>query len=313
MQYQYQQGPPPRQSRDKGCFEACIAALCCCFVCEEGCDCVAGKCFTSIISFARAAIASSIYDSESESIDLPFSHPLPTWIGQLPQNFLPLEDAPAYIPFDGLNDNMNLGPGPNLMTGYPESRVLRVMNPTENTPSRSSSVSAERTVADPALSSSANSEESSEAFIDRYVQQVHLVPVATYLDNFARRFNNVPTPTTHSRNTSIATDKTDDGLEDQENVPPPADRAANVQNTIQDPLANMYSQIAASAQRVAAELPQRGYMASAFCVMAGRGQVEMDEVSLHEEEAIALMVDAMTGGAFLGDGLMVRRADPGAD
>lgn len=35
---------PPRQSREKGCLEACLATLCCCFVCEEGCECFADLC-----------------------------------------------------------------------------------------------------------------------------------------------------------------------------------------------------------------------------------------------------------------------------
>jgi len=42
----YQQGgyygaPPSRGGKsrsDMGCFECCIATLCCCLVCEEGCD-----------------------------------------------------------------------------------------------------------------------------------------------------------------------------------------------------------------------------------------------------------------------------------
>ncbi|KAK4506742.1 hypothetical protein PRZ48_000475 [Zasmidium cellare] len=38
MQYYppQQQAPPPRQSKDRGCLGACLATLCCCFVCEEG-------------------------------------------------------------------------------------------------------------------------------------------------------------------------------------------------------------------------------------------------------------------------------------
>ncbi|KAJ6436878.1 transposase [Purpureocillium lavendulum] len=41
---QYQQGPPPEDSRgkkggSKNCFMACIAALCCCCVAEEACEC----------------------------------------------------------------------------------------------------------------------------------------------------------------------------------------------------------------------------------------------------------------------------------
>jgi hypothetical protein len=39
MQYQ-QQGPPPKQSGGgQGCLGACLAALCCCFVVDETCEC----------------------------------------------------------------------------------------------------------------------------------------------------------------------------------------------------------------------------------------------------------------------------------
>ncbi|KAJ5085105.1 hypothetical protein N7532_009876 [Penicillium argentinense] len=44
-QYAPQQGPPPEQQKSKsggqGCLGACLATLCCCFVCEEGCECCA--------------------------------------------------------------------------------------------------------------------------------------------------------------------------------------------------------------------------------------------------------------------------------
>ncbi|CEJ57849.1 hypothetical protein PMG11_06528 [Penicillium brasilianum] len=42
-QMQYSQAPPPQQqkSKDRGCLGACLATLCCCFVCEEGCECCA--------------------------------------------------------------------------------------------------------------------------------------------------------------------------------------------------------------------------------------------------------------------------------
>ncbi|QGA21026.1 hypothetical protein EYB26_008736 [Talaromyces marneffei] len=42
----YQQPPPPQQyqqeqrgGRDHGCLGACLATLCCCFLCEESCEC----------------------------------------------------------------------------------------------------------------------------------------------------------------------------------------------------------------------------------------------------------------------------------
>ena len=36
---QYQQAPPPqRQSKERGCLGSLLACLCCCFVCEEGCE-----------------------------------------------------------------------------------------------------------------------------------------------------------------------------------------------------------------------------------------------------------------------------------
>jgi hypothetical protein len=41
---QYQQAPPPKQKKDRGCLTACLATLCCCFVCEEGCECCADCC-----------------------------------------------------------------------------------------------------------------------------------------------------------------------------------------------------------------------------------------------------------------------------
>ncbi|KAI5369280.1 Putative cysteine-rich transmembrane CYSTM domain-containing protein [Septoria linicola] len=40
MQYQQgyaQQGPPPKQKKDRGCLTACLATLCCCFVCMDCC------------------------------------------------------------------------------------------------------------------------------------------------------------------------------------------------------------------------------------------------------------------------------------
>ncbi|KAJ5453966.1 uncharacterized protein N7458_004922 [Penicillium daleae] len=42
MQYQQPQ-PQPQQksSSNQGCLGACLATLCCCFVCEEGCECCA--------------------------------------------------------------------------------------------------------------------------------------------------------------------------------------------------------------------------------------------------------------------------------
>merc|ERR1712169_172817 len=47
-QQAYQQGPPQqvivREKKDRGCLGACLAALCCCFVCEEGCECCADCC-----------------------------------------------------------------------------------------------------------------------------------------------------------------------------------------------------------------------------------------------------------------------------
>jgi hypothetical protein len=43
-QQQYQQAPMPKQKKDRGCLGACLAALCCCFVCEEGCECCADCC-----------------------------------------------------------------------------------------------------------------------------------------------------------------------------------------------------------------------------------------------------------------------------
>ncbi|KAL4942946.1 hypothetical protein BDV06DRAFT_191030 [Aspergillus oleicola] len=36
MVYQQQ---PPRQKKDRGCLGACLATLCCCFLCEETCEC----------------------------------------------------------------------------------------------------------------------------------------------------------------------------------------------------------------------------------------------------------------------------------
>ncbi|EGP91511.1 uncharacterized protein MYCGRDRAFT_78859, partial [Zymoseptoria tritici IPO323] len=47
MQYQQPQYAPPQQqrkSKDRGCLGACLATLCCCFVCEEGCECCADCC-----------------------------------------------------------------------------------------------------------------------------------------------------------------------------------------------------------------------------------------------------------------------------
>ncbi|KAJ5875087.1 uncharacterized protein N7473_012434 [Penicillium subrubescens] len=41
MQYQQPQPQPQQKSSDKGCLGACLATLCCCFVCEEGCECCA--------------------------------------------------------------------------------------------------------------------------------------------------------------------------------------------------------------------------------------------------------------------------------
>ncbi|GLA38209.1 hypothetical protein AnigIFM63309_005215 [Aspergillus niger] len=38
QQMQYQQQPPPQQ-KDRGCLGACLATLCCCFLCEESCEC----------------------------------------------------------------------------------------------------------------------------------------------------------------------------------------------------------------------------------------------------------------------------------
>jgi hypothetical protein len=133
---------------------------------------------------------------------------------------------------------------------------------------------------------------------------VHLVPAATYLEDLARRFDDIPSSASHSRNSSWGSNKADDGIEDQENIPPAADGAANVQNsTVQDPLANMFSQIAVTVHRAAA----RGYAGGAWFVTAERGSWEMDEVSLHEEEAEALMVNAMTGGALFAGGIVVLR------
>jgi hypothetical protein len=44
QQMQYQQAPPvQKQKKDRGCLGSCLAVLCCCFVCEEGCECCAGK------------------------------------------------------------------------------------------------------------------------------------------------------------------------------------------------------------------------------------------------------------------------------
>ncbi|KAK7520174.1 hypothetical protein IWZ03DRAFT_372337 [Phyllosticta citriasiana] len=45
---QYQQGPPQqvivKEKKDRGCLGTCLAVLCCCFVCEEGCECCAECC-----------------------------------------------------------------------------------------------------------------------------------------------------------------------------------------------------------------------------------------------------------------------------
>ncbi|OJD29304.1 uncharacterized protein BKCO1_8500033, partial [Diplodia corticola] len=53
----YPQGPPPqmqypqqpqtvivKEKKDRGCLGTCLAVLCCCFVCEEGCECCAECC-----------------------------------------------------------------------------------------------------------------------------------------------------------------------------------------------------------------------------------------------------------------------------
>ena len=40
QQVQYVQ-QAPRQKKDRGCLGSCLAILCCCFVCEEGCECCA--------------------------------------------------------------------------------------------------------------------------------------------------------------------------------------------------------------------------------------------------------------------------------
>lgn len=48
QQMGYQQPPPqqapPKQKKDRGCLMSCLAVLCCCFVCEEGCECCADCC-----------------------------------------------------------------------------------------------------------------------------------------------------------------------------------------------------------------------------------------------------------------------------
>lgn len=48
MQYQ---GPPQtvvvKEKKDRGCLGTCLAVLCCCFVCEEGCECCAECCEVS--------------------------------------------------------------------------------------------------------------------------------------------------------------------------------------------------------------------------------------------------------------------------
>ncbi|KAK8436319.1 hypothetical protein IWX49DRAFT_333381 [Phyllosticta citricarpa] len=53
VQMQYQQGPPQqvivKEKKDRGCLGTCLAVLCCCFVCEEGCECCAECCEVSQI------------------------------------------------------------------------------------------------------------------------------------------------------------------------------------------------------------------------------------------------------------------------
>lgn len=42
QQMYYQQGPPPPQEepkKDRGCLTACLATLCCCWLCGETCEC----------------------------------------------------------------------------------------------------------------------------------------------------------------------------------------------------------------------------------------------------------------------------------
>ncbi|KAF7629711.1 hypothetical protein AFLA_013419 [Aspergillus flavus NRRL3357] len=36
---QYQQPPPQEEKKDRGCLTACLMAMCCCFLCEETCEC----------------------------------------------------------------------------------------------------------------------------------------------------------------------------------------------------------------------------------------------------------------------------------
>ncbi|KAK0661143.1 hypothetical protein DIS24_g2784 [Lasiodiplodia hormozganensis] len=47
-QMQYPQQPPQtvivKEKKDRGCLGTCLAVLCCCFVCEEGCECCAECC-----------------------------------------------------------------------------------------------------------------------------------------------------------------------------------------------------------------------------------------------------------------------------
>lgn len=42
------QQPPPKQKKDRGCLMSCLAVMCCCFLCEEGCECCAECCEVSI-------------------------------------------------------------------------------------------------------------------------------------------------------------------------------------------------------------------------------------------------------------------------
>ncbi|KAL2131178.1 hypothetical protein VTI74DRAFT_5444 [Chaetomium olivicolor] len=35
----YQQAPPPKEEKSHGCLYTCIAAMCCCWLCGETCEC----------------------------------------------------------------------------------------------------------------------------------------------------------------------------------------------------------------------------------------------------------------------------------